>query len=376
MRIVVLDIAASKTGAESILKDFSAYLKDRADGNEWIFITGVPGIIPAAEKLENPGQLKGEAGIYTLLRSDVKSSWASRLKFEWFTGAGYIRSLKPDRVFSMENTLPNGSPGARTALYVHQPLGFQKTKRFSLFKREERHLAIYQYFISKLIDSSIRRADKVIVQTHWMREAVLEKLKVPAEKVCAILPPLPEAPEGQAGGDFSERHFDEKLFVFPSGPIIYKNHECVIRAAKLLNERGITDFKVIFTLTEEEAGEGLVTLSKATENNIEWRGRLPRKDLFGFYRTGTLIFPSYIETYGYPPAEVRSVGGMVLASDTPFCREVLKGYGNAGYFDPFSPEELAKLMQEVIEKKLSPADRGEDKVPSGSWAEVVEAVTA
>ena len=366
-----MDIAASKTGAESVLKDFSEYLKNEPDGNEWVFITGVPDIIPAAKNLEAPEQLKGEPGIYSLLRKDVKSSWLNRLKFEWFTGAGYIRKLKPDLVFSMENTLPGGRFGVRTALYVHQPLGFQKTKRFSLLKKEERHFAVYQHFISKLIDSSIKRADRVIVQTHWMRRAVLEKLHVPAEKVYAILPPLPESPKGSGEG-----RFDEKLFVFPSGPIIYKNHECVIKAAQLLNEKGIRDFKVIFTLTEKEAGEKLVALSKNTENNVEWRGRIERKSLFDLYRTGTLIFPSYIETYGYPPAEARSVGGMVLASDTPFCREVLEGYGNAGFFDPFSPVELSELMQAVMEKKLCPAVREDSSVSSGSWAEVVKAVTA
>ena len=67
---------------------------------------------------------------------------------------------------------------------------------------------------------------------------------------------------------------------------------------------------------------------------------------------------------------------MVLASDTPFCREVLRGYGNAGFFDPFSPDELSALMQAVMEKKLRPADTEDKNVPSGSWADVVKAVTA
>ena len=366
-----MDIAASKTGAETVLKDFSEYVRDNPDGNEWVFITGVAGIIPAAQKVDSPEKLTGEEGVYSLLRSDVKSSWGQRLKFEWFTGEGYIRSLKPDIVFSLENTLPSGKLGAKTVLYIHQPLGFQETKRFSLFKKEERHLAIYQYFISKLIDSSAKRADRVIVQTRWMREALLKKLRVPAEKVRAILPPLPGAPEG-----LEDVPFDEKLFIFPSGPIIYKNHECVIRAAKLLNERGFTDFEVIFTLTEEEAGEKLVSLSAETKNNIRWKGRMERKSLFSIYKRGTLIFPSYIETFGYPPAEARSVGGMVLASDTPFCREVLEGYGNAGFFDPFSPEELSRLMQGIIEGKTRPRTFKDNEVSSGSWAEVVKAVTA
>ena len=372
MRIVVLDIAASKTGAVSVLRDFFEYVKEAHDGNTWIFVTGVKDIIPGAQALENVSELKADGGVYVFLREDVKSSWGKRLGFEWFTGAAFLSSLKPDVVFSLENTMPKGRFGGKKVLYVHQPLGFQRTKSFSLFKSEERHLALYQHFISRLIDSSIRRSDKVIVQTRWMREALLRKLRVPADKVYAILPPLPEVPPGLADKRVT---FREDFFIFPSGPIIYKNHECVIRAALLLNERGIKDFKVIFTLTKEEAGEALVALSDRTADNIEWRGKLKREDLFKGYMGGTLIFPSYIETYGYPPAEARSVGGLVLASDTPFCREVLEGYGNCAFFDPFEPKELADLMQAVIEKRLCPKKEAHDKPSSGSWADVVKTVT-
>ena len=65
------------------------------------------------------------------------------------------------------------------------------------------------------------------------------------------------------------------------------------------------------------------------------------------YRRATLVFPSYIETFGYPLAEARQAGTIVLAADTPFAREVLDGYENAYYFDPFKPEELADLMEVI-----------------------------
>ncbi len=372
MRIVVLDIAASKTGAVSILKEFAEFTAQNGDGSEWVFITGVPGMIPQARQIKSGAELKGEAGLYCLLRDDVKASWANRLKFEYLTGAGFIRSLKPDVVFSLENTMPRGDLKAVKAVYVHQPLGFQRTKRFSLFKSEERHFAIYQYFISRIIDSSIRRSDRVIVQTRWMREALLDKLHVPANKVYAILPPIPEAPE-----DIRREAFDCRYFIFPSGPIIYKNHDCVIKAAVLLNKQGIKDFKVVFTLSEKEAGERLMREAGETAGNIEWRGPLKREELFETYIKGTLIFPSYIETFGYPPAEARSVGGLVLASDTPFCREVLEGYPDCRFFDPFSPEELAGLMKEVIEGRLYPENGKESRgTIKTSWEDVVRVVTS
>ena len=50
-RIVVLDIAASKTGALSILRDYYAKVLSSNDNNEWFFIIGVKGLI------EEPGML-------------------------------------------------------------------------------------------------------------------------------------------------------------------------------------------------------------------------------------------------------------------------------------------------------------------------------
>ena len=167
MRIVVDDIAASKTGALSVLRDFynavSEYEKTWS-GNEWIFVLG--------DKL-----LEERENIKVLVRDDVKRSRKNRLVFDLKTGADYFKSLKPDVLFSLQNTLPRGYRG-KQVLYVHQPLSYQTWKKFSFFKPEEREYAIYQYLIGNVIDSSVKRADKVIVQTEWMRRAVIGKTKV------------------------------------------------------------------------------------------------------------------------------------------------------------------------------------------------------
>lgn len=338
MRIVVNDIAASKTGALSILKDFYAYVRENDTENEWIFLIGGP-------------YLEETERIHIILRDDVKSGWKMRLKFEFLTGSRFIESLKPDVVFSMQNTLTRGKirgiGGKKIpqVLYVHQPLGFQKTKRFSFFKSEEREYAVYQYLIGAMIDASVKRADKVIVQTEWMRDAVAEKTRRKKEDILNILPDVEDLSAFRREGEFQKN-----AFFFPSGEILYKNHECVLKAAAILNQKGITDFKVRFTL------KGLSDVTKRAyedpSGNIEWMGRIGREKVFSFYNTGTLIFPSYIETFGVPLAEARQMNTLILASDCPFCHEVLKGYKNAYYFHPFREDELALLMEKVIQGKI------------------------
>jgi len=211
---------------------------------------------------------------------------------------------------------------------------------------------VYQYLIGSLIDASVRRADRVIVQTEWMREAVAAKNHVSLDKVCKVLPQVTDLSmyRTKNTGDT----WSNTSFFFPSGEILYKNHECVLKAAAILNSNGITDFKVHFTL------KGLSDVTARTypdpHNNILWTGRVGREEVVREYGQSTLIFPSYIETFGVPLAEARQIGTLILASDCPFCHEVLEGYENVRYFDPFDEKRLADLMEEVITGKLAPVE--------------------
>ncbi|MBR2274816.1 MAG: glycosyltransferase [Lachnospiraceae bacterium] len=430
MRIVVNDIAASKTGALSILRDFYNYIKlsenreietkDGLERLEWVFLLSDNYI----EETDN---------IRVITLPKVKG-WKKRLAFELISGGAYIMSLKPDIYFSMQNTLTRGVK-CKTAVYVHQPLCFQRVKNFSLFKAEEREYAIYQHIIGRLIYSAIRRADRTIVQTEWMRDEAIRRTKVSGLKVVKITPDIDVGGDradtvggNQAGtvgdnqadtvGEASGEHaglaesFSGKRFFYPSGDMLYKNHVCIVRAAELLKKQGISDFEIVLTLTREEllricplAGELLIKLdgekqiplsklcstksvrhspdgqaglstcpiacgnkhsqtdtekgqekkdgSKITRNGgIVCLGRLSRKEVLSYYKKSVLLFPSYIESFGYPPAEARAMGGAILASDTPSSLEVLSEYDRAFYFDPFRPEELCELMKDAIEGKL------------------------
>ena len=363
-RIVVLDTAASKTGALSVLKDFFARIcrlsKDKTDNNEWFFIIGIRGLIEEPED---------DPRIHVIVREDVKRSRFKRLLFDHFTGKAYLKKFKADVIFSLQNTLPKGAEKlAETVIYLHQPLGFQKIKRFSFFKKWERELAVYQYLIAPEIDASLKRADRIIVQTGWMKDAVIEKDGIRPDIVDIIPPELPELDDLCKHNAFASSESSEstkadrelckqeqqtssgelckQTFIFPAGAILYKNHQCIVDALKILSGKGIRDIRVIFT----EKCEDLpwVTVPGECKDLIEWRGMTDRRELIDLYRNSVLLFPSYIETYGLPLAEARALNARILAADTPFAREILSGYDKAEFFPPFDPEKLAGLMKTCI----------------------------
>ncbi|MCR5789000.1 MAG: glycosyltransferase [Lachnospiraceae bacterium] len=358
------DIAASTTGALSILRDFyeevcreeNKTLPESGEPLQWIFLL-------------SDNYIEEREHVRVLVQPDIKKSWKNRLLFDLKDGGRMITDLKPDVYFSLQNTLTKGI-SCKTVLYVHQPLGFQRLKRFSFFKQAEREYAVYQYLIARMINRSIRRADKTIVQTEWMRQEILRRTHTEPSRVVKIAPDL-KLPENMEAREQASPLPGERIrFFFPSGPILYKNHDIIVKACQLLKEQGITDYAVILTLSEEELtelcpqAEGLISDGASKQRPLICRGRIPREEVFSLYRDSVLLFPSYIESFGYPPAEARAAGGFVLATDTEACREVLQGYERALYFDPFQPEALSALMKQAIRGEL-PKERESRSLSQG-----------
>lgn len=346
MRIVVNDIAASKGGAMTVLQDFYNTVKEIDHENEWIFLLG-------DKYLEETENIK----IITL--PEIKSSTLKRLAFDLFTGKKFIEKLSPDVVFSMQNTVTFGLDIPQV-IYMHQSIPFQDIKKFSFLKSTERKLAVVQHILGAIIRASIRRADKVIVQSEWIRDAVIEKCRVDKSKVVNILPPMKDISEY-----IDSSVFDKTSFFYPTANMIYKNNDVIYAASQILDKKEI-EHTVTLTLPEAKS-----------RGSVKCVGRLPYEEVLKTYNTSTLIFSSYIETVGFPMFEARAIGSIVLASDCPFSREVLKGYDKAFFFNPFDAEELAELMKKVISGEISKKDISTVSVEIyNSWKAVMNEVVS
>ncbi|EJR44843.1 glycosyltransferase [Bacillus paranthracis] len=348
MRIVINNIAASSGGALSILRSFYDYLVKSGESkkNEWIFLLSDRHI----EETDN---------IKVIILDTVKKNWLARLKFDLYSGKKFISKLNPDIVFSLQNTITFGIKSPQV-LYMHQAIPFQSIKSFSFLKSEERTLAVYQHLIGRLIKKSIKEADKTIVQTKWIKEAVIKTTKIDAEKVVNIFPPK----EDYLKYKINDEEFKKNSFFYPAANSLYKNHQCIYDACADLNEKGISEFNISLTIKDRE-----------DTGNISFVGDIPFELVMEKYNTSTLIFPSYIETIGLPLIEAQQIGTIVLAADCPFSREVLAGYSNAYFFNPFEPRQLSNLMEKVINGQITPITTNElMSEDSGGWAHTIEII--
>lgn len=307
-RIIVYDVAASSSGALSVLNDFYAEVRAYSDKSiKWTFVISTP-------------QLEETENIKVVRVPWVKKNWLYRLFFDYFVAPRLVKRERPDKIFSLQNTLvPNTNVGQ--VLYLHQSLPFVEYK-FTLL--ESPLFWIYQNIIARFIYSSVKRADKVIVQTHWMKDACIEKTGIDSEKIVVIPPVINIVPKKF----FTYENMDIPTFIYPATPLIYKNHKVIIEACKQLVHEGITNFRVIFTMTgtENKLARRLKADAEKYKLPIEFVGVLKRDELFEWYSKAILLFPSYIETFGMPLLEALTHKTPIIASETPFSKEILKNY--------------------------------------------------
>lgn len=345
MRIVVNDIAASSGGAKTVLNDFYQYLVDSNDQNEWIFLLG-------------EYDLKETEHIRVIKMPEIKRNKFKKLWFDFVKGKKIIETLKPDVVFSLQNIITFGLKCPQV-VYVHQPLPFQKVKKYSFGKVEERPLAIYQHLIGRIIKKSIKKANLTIVQTNWMRRNVIEQCRVENSKVKQIKPNINYTLFENIK---VKEEFVNTEFFYPTSNVIYKNNDLILESAKMLDEKKL-NYHYTLTLDNE----------RASKYKITYVGHLSYEEVIRKYYTACLVFPSYIETFGYPLIEARAAGTIILASDCEFSRELLDDYENAYFFNPFNVEELVSLMEKVITGKIVKKQIIENReTKENSWKSVVD----
>lgn len=331
IRIIVFDVPAESGGALTILNEYYDKAVNHKDKNiQWIFVVSKP-------------NLKSRENLKVLRYPWIKKSWFHRLYFDYFISPKLVKKYNVDEILSLQNLVIPRMKNIKQTVYVHQSLPFVDYK-FRL--KDNKKLWIYQNILGIKIKKSIKKANNVIVQTQWMKKLCITKTGVKSNKI-EVRPPETNI--------LIEKYFNNKaesfkIFFYPANGSIYKNHRIILEACKKLLDKGISDFKVIFTLdkNEDDYIKDLYSKVEKMKLPIDFIGYITREKVFELYTKSVLIFPSYIETFGLPILEAKSHKGIILASDCPFSREILNDYKSGYFFNPFDSDKLVELMENLI----------------------------
>lgn len=328
--ILIYDVHASESGALAILNDLYNQIVNYEDKSvKWVFIVSTP----LYEEKDN---------IIVRRYPWVKKNWFYRYYFNKITTRKILKEYKPDKVFSLQNEAINFFDKEQY-VYLHLPFILTNHK-FSLFK-DGKTLWLYQNVISKMIFHSLRKANYTIVQTNWMKDALIKKANIQSDKIIIIQPDI----SSNKIKTYIDSQNNRNSFFYPATAFTYKNHFTLLRALNYVKQKGYNDWELLLTIKDNENAytKKLYKYSSEKQLNVKFNGPISREDVFLNYTNSILIFPSYVESFGLPLLEAKMTGTIIIASDTPYSREILNGYNKAYFFNEMDYKELGNIILKI-----------------------------
>ncbi len=258
-------------------------------------------------------------------------------------------AVEADVLLSLQNTSFSYNKNSKKFIYIHQGIVFHPQK-WSLFKKRERALAFYRYVYPFFIFLYADKNTKYIVQTEWMKNGLCRQFNKSEKNVLVIKPDNVDIQEENI--KTLELPFQYTLF-YPATSTIFKNHIEIIYALNEMKGRNIDLSKigVYFTTYEWEDSELLRLIHLfGLKSNICFLGPLSYDDVLVYYKScTTVVFPSYIESFGLPLIEAARLGKPLIALDAEYSREVIENYPGV----LFAPKNAPLLWMDAVLKSFT-----------------------
>jgi glycosyltransferase involved in cell wall biosynthesis len=197
---------------------------------------------------------------------------------------------------------------------------------------------------------ALRRADRIVAISAFVRDSVVEKLQVDPAKVRVI-------PQGLDHDRLRPPHEGERepFLLYPARGWPHKNHARLFDAFSLLR-RERPELRLVLT------GDAFRDLP----DGVDSRGRVSPDELTSlFQRASALVFPSLYEGFGLPPLEAMACGCPVACSNAAALPETV---GDAArLFDPRDPQAIADAVRDVLHSPETWAERGVRRAEGFSW---------
>lgn len=245
-------------------------------------------------------------------------------------------------------------------VYVHQGL-FLHEKSWNPLVASERKYSFYKYLYPIFIFAFSKPNTRFIVQTEWMRNALINKYRVEESNVFNFKPVI--APWSDKEFQSIDTNCNEALTLFyPATGELFKNHLLLLESIKILDNEfsGLNknlNLKAIFTLdvspdVNTHIHDYLVDNPRVRQF-CEFTGPISYEQVKSYYDSCDVVtFPSFIESFGLPLLEAAMLGKHILSLDASFAKEVLEGYEGAEFIEN-DPSLWAKNLNQLLENGSS-----------------------
>lgn len=275
--------------------------------------------------------------------------WIYRLYYEYIFFRKESKRLNPFIWLSLHDTSPYLINTTKQYVYCHNPAIFYNPKLSSIYY-DSTHF-MFTLFYRFLYQINIKRNKYLIVQQNWIREEFSKKYKIPISRI------LVAHPNYSASNTHSKKEQNNRIntikFFYPSFPRTFKNFEVLIKASKILINKGYQNFAIKLTITgnENRYSKKIKNLSKNIDT-IQFAGRMTLEEVHEEYsKSDILLFPSLLETWGLPLSEWKSYEKPILSADLPYAHEAVGNYDQVCFFNPKEALNLAQKMELILNNR-------------------------
>jgi len=300
-------------------------------------------IISFVHKKELFSKYSKESNIEFLELPRSRNNYFYRLWYEFVYFRDYSKKNKIDIWLSLHDITPNVIADKRY-VYCHNPSPFMKKNILNLRFSAKNYL--FSLFYKYLYRINIHKNTAVIVQQEWIRN---EFRKMYGTKNIIVARPTLNLQNNNVFEKTKKKN-EDFLFIYPSYPRFFKNFEVICEACKILEEKGVTGFKVLLTIDgSENKYSNYIIMKYGNLSSIKFTGLLTRSDLFEKYKVAdAMIFPSKLETWGLPISEFKSLRKPIILADLAYAYETLGSYNKACFFDVGNAYALAEIMENEV----------------------------
>jgi|SRR5579859_5709645 len=242
------------------------------------------------------------------------------------------------------------------------------------------HPVEWRMYYHLVVPRVARRAAALITPTETTKREVVAAFGVASERVVAIPSGIDPTFSSQSPRDRSANPA-EPLILFPGPPIGRKNLDIVLRvlgAAPPGSALAHARLEITGASASEFPRYEREIAQRGLQPRVRWLGKLPFADLPNLYgQTDLLVYPSFLEGFGFPPLEAMAAGTPVVAAAASCLPEVLAD--GALLVDPhddvgFAAAVESVLTQPALRQKLVAA--GSRRARTFTWARCAEATVA
>ena len=228
--------------------------------------------------------------------------------------------------------------------------------------------------------------DLIIAVSHSVKEFLIKKKNIPAEKIKVIYNGLLMIQQGKDDNTLEIRNSlgiskDEKIILFTGRFDTIKGLEFLIPAfRKVVEELNNTRLLI--------AGDGdyarMIMLSKGIQGKITFLGHVSHHELINIYRIADIgVVPSLDESFGYVALEMISAGLPLVATRVGGLPEIVKYADNALVVDMLSDKSNkyghipdVPMMASYIVKLLTRTSQNEKSLQPDGNSRIVEVFSA